>query len=172
MIIKMNINEVQSAEYNPRIDLKPGMPEYEKLRKSILEFGLVDPPIYNKRTGNIVGGHQRIAVVKELGLFEEIDVSVIDLPLEKEKALNVALNKITGKWDDEKLSVLLEEMEKSELNLTGFDDNEIEKLIGEIEIPNFEPGTIDEQGDLTSLIPKIVKCPCCGEEFDLNELEN
>lgn len=172
MIIKMNINELHPAEYNPRIDLKPGMPEYEKLRKSILEFGLVDPPVYNKQTGNLVGGHQRVAVAKELGLFEEIDVSVIDLPLEKEKALNVALNKISGKWDDEKLSALLEEMEKSELDLTGFDDGEIEKLIGEIEIPNFEPGTIDEQGDLTSLIPKMVKCPCCGEEFDLNELEN
>lgn len=100
-IEKMKLSDLKAADYNPRVDLKPGMQEYEKLKQSILEFGFVDPPIYNIQTGNLVGGHQRVAVAKELGLFNEIEVSVVDLPLDKEKALNVALNKISGRWDEE-----------------------------------------------------------------------
>ncbi|WP_301390177.1 ParB N-terminal domain-containing protein, partial [Enterococcus spodopteracolus] len=128
-ISKMKLADLKPADYNPRIDLKPGMEEYEKLKYSILEFGFVDPPIFNKRTGNLVGGHQRVAVAKNLGLCEEIEVSVVDLPLDKEKALNVALNKITGRWDDEKLSVLLKELENETIVLTGFESEEVEELL-------------------------------------------
>ncbi len=71
-IEKMKLSDLKAADYNPRVDLKPGMQEYEKLKQS----------------GNLVGGHQRVAVAKELGLFNEIEVSVVDLPLDKEKALN------------------------------------------------------------------------------------
>ncbi|EGO7718080.1 TPA: ParB N-terminal domain-containing protein, partial [Enterococcus faecalis] len=94
-IEKMKLSELRPAEYNPRVELKPGMEEYEKLKQSILEFGFVDPPIFNKRTGNLVGGHQRVSVAKDLGIGE-IEVSIVDLPIEKEKALNIALNKISG----------------------------------------------------------------------------
>lgn len=87
-IKKMKLSDLKVAEYNPRVDLKLGMQEYEKLKQSILEFGFIDPPIYNIQTGNLVGGHQRVAVARELGLFNEIEVSVVNLPLNKEKALN------------------------------------------------------------------------------------
>lgn len=128
---KMKLNELTPADYNPRVELKPGMEEYDKLKKSIEEFGFVDPPIFNIQTGNLVGGHQRVTVAKSLGFLEEIEVSIVDLPLEKEKALNVALNKISGKWDEEKLGALLKELsEQSEgIDLTGFAESEIDDII-------------------------------------------
>lgn len=168
----MKLADLKPADYNPRIELTPGMDEYEKLKQSITEFGFIDPPIFNKRTGNLVGGHQRVAVAKDLGLCEEIEVSVVDLPLDKEKALNVALNKISGHWDDEKLAIILENLDDDEIKLTGFDDNEVSELLSEMEVPNFEPGTIEEQGDLTTLEPKMITCPCCGEEFNLRDVES
>lgn len=115
---KMKLSELHPAEYNPRVELKPGMEEYEKLKQSILEFGFVDPPIFNKRTGNLVGGHQRVSVAKDLGIGE-IEVSIVDLPIEKEKALNIALNKISGQWDEDKLALLLNELDENELNISG-----------------------------------------------------
>lgn len=84
----MKLVDLKPADYNPRINLEPGMAEYEKLKQSILEFGFIDPPIFNKHTGNLVGGHQRVSVARDLGLFEEVEVSIVDLHLEKEKALN------------------------------------------------------------------------------------
>lgn len=125
----MKLEELTPADYNPRVNLIPGMNQYEKLKQSILEFGFVDPPIFNKRTGNLVGGHQRVSVAKDLGLFKEVEVSIVDLPLEKEKLLNIALNKISGKWDEEKLAILLKELDDSEISLTGFSDDKISELL-------------------------------------------
>jgi ParB-like chromosome segregation protein Spo0J len=115
--------------------LKPGDREYERLKKSVLEFGFVDPLVWNERTGRLVGGHQRLKVLKELG-YKEVEVSVVDLPEEKEKALNVALNKIQGEWDEEKLGELLKELKESEtvdVTATGFSLREIDKLLAELE---------------------------------------
>lgn len=75
LIIKKKIDELKPANYNPRKNLKPGDKEYEKLKKSITEFGYVEPVIYNKRTGIVVGGHQRLKVLKDLG-YEEIDCRI------------------------------------------------------------------------------------------------
>ncbi|REC31334.1 DNA modification methylase [Enterococcus pseudoavium] len=127
-IVKMKLSDLKPADYNPRVDLKPGMPEFEKLSRSIEEFGFIDPPIFNERTGNLIGGHQRVAVASYLGGYDEIEVSVVDLPLKKEKTLNVALNKITGRWDEEKLAILLKDID-SDVTLTGFDDDEVDNLI-------------------------------------------
>lgn len=136
-IEKKRIDELIPAEYNPRKDLQPGDPEYEKLKTSIMEYDLVEPLIWNERTGRLVGGHQRLKVLKELG-YEEVEVSVVDLPEEKEKAMNVALNKIQGDWDKAKLKDLLLELDNGDFDvtLTGFDMDEIEKLMTEVgEIP-------------------------------------
>ena len=129
---KMKLSELHPAEYNPRVELKSGMEEYEKLKQSILEFGFVDPPIFNKRTGNLVGGHQRVSVAKDLGIGE-IEVSIVDLPIEKEKALNIALNKISGQWDEDKLVELLEEFNTDELPLTGFNQEELDDLLSDLD---------------------------------------
>lgn len=122
------IDELMPAEYNPRKALKKGDPEYERLKKSIKTFGYVDPVIWNETTGYVVGGHQRLTVLKDLG-YKEITVSVVNLDLEKEKQLNIALNKISGDWDQETLFKLLEELNENDgLELTGFTDDEFEKL--------------------------------------------
>lgn len=86
--------DLKAAEYNPRKALTPDDAEYQKIRRSIEEFGYVDPIIINE-DGTIIGGHQRATVLKDLG-YQEVDVVVVALDKQREKALNIALNKITG----------------------------------------------------------------------------
>jgi ParB-like chromosome segregation protein Spo0J len=135
-IRKIPIEKLNPAAYNPRKDLKPGDPEYEKLKRSIQEFGYVEPIVWNKRSGNIVGGHQRYKVLRDMGM-SEVDCVVVDLDATKEKALNLALNKIQGDWDYEKLKDLLQELDTGEfdIELTGFDMDEIEDLIAQLHVP-------------------------------------
>lgn len=128
----MNINVVDIdtlvlAEYNPRVELRAGMQEYEKLKKSIQEFGYVEPIIVNDNTGNVVGGHQRINVLKDLG-YKEVEVVHVNLDDAHEKALNIALNKISGNWDAEKLEDLLRDINLNtdlDVEFTGFDSDEL-----------------------------------------------
>lgn len=128
-IEKIGIERLKPAKYNPRKELKPGDPEFEKLKNSITEFGYVEPVIWNKKTGNVVGGHQRLSVLKHLG-ETEVDCIVVDMDLQKEKALNIALNKISGQWDVPLLTDLLKDLDDSGFNvsLTGFDANELDDL--------------------------------------------
>jgi DNA modification methylase len=126
-----NIDELVPAGYNPRKDLKPSDPEYKKLKKSILEFDYVDPVIWNERTGRVVGGHQRLKVLKELGRTE-IEVSVVDLSEQKEKVLNLALNKVQGEWDLPSLEDLLAEIKTfdfEDVEITGFGADEIARIL-------------------------------------------
>ena len=116
-IEKRDVSELKAATYNPRKDLKPGDAEYEKLKRSIQEFGYVEPVIWNKRTGVVVGGHQRLKVMKDLG-FTEVDCVVVDLDESKEKALNIALNKISGEWDTDLLTNLLKDLDGSGYDIT------------------------------------------------------
>ena len=124
MVREIEISRLNAAPYNPRVELQPGMPEWEKLRRSIEKNGIVKPIVWNERTGNVVGGHQRLAVVKSLG-WKEVAVSVVNLDEEEEKILNVALNKIKGKWDYEKLEQILREFEYEAATASGFSEEEI-----------------------------------------------
>lgn len=126
---KKRTSELLPADYNPRKDLKPGDSEYEKLKRSIEQFGYVEPVIWNKTTGRVVGGHQRLKVLMDLG-FTEVDCVVVELTDEKEKALNVALNKISGDWDKDKLALLISDLQGADfdVSLTGFDPAEIDDL--------------------------------------------
>ncbi|SHF44213.1 site-specific DNA-methyltransferase, partial [Caloramator proteoclasticus] len=130
---KIAVDKINPAKYNPRKKLKPGEAEYEKLKRSIKEFGYVEPIIWNQRTGNIVGGHQRFTVLKNEG-FKEIDCVVVDLGEQEEKALNIALNKIHGDWDLPLLKDLLEELDKTlfDVSITGFDAAEIEEIFSKV----------------------------------------
>ncbi len=124
------LQELIPADYNPRKDLQPGDSEYEKLKRSISEFGYVEPIIWNKTTGRIVGGHQRAKVLMAQGI-QEAEVVVIDFDEDKEKALNVALNKVNGDWDNDKLALLLTDLQASDfdVSLTGFDPAELDDLL-------------------------------------------
>jgi len=173
----VKISDINPARYNPRKDLKPGDPEYEKLKKSLTEFDLIEPLIWNKRTGNLVGGHQRLKILQERG-DTEVEVSVVDLPDRKEKALNLALNKISGEWDFPLLKDLLEELDTGDfdMEITGFDLKEIEDLMTQFHVP--EEGLTDDdaipeatesicrKGDLWSLGGEV-KCSKCGRMHKL-----
>lgn len=135
-IQEMSINDITPADYNPRIDLNENDEEYKKIKNSIEEFGYVDPIIWNKRTGNIVGGHQRYTVLKDLG-YDKVDVSVVDMNEQDEMALNVALNKVEGEWDRNKLKDVIEQLEEDRLMFTGFDEDEIDSLMNDINIDDF-----------------------------------
>ena len=131
-IERKKISELIPAQYNPRKDIKPGDAEYEKLKRSLEEFGYVEPVIWNERTGYVVGGHQRLKVLRQLG-ETEIDCVIVDLSEAQEKALNIALNKINNSWDNEKLNALLEDLQSTDIDitLTGFDLNEIDSLLSD-----------------------------------------
>ena len=93
-IQKIQVNKLIPATYNPRKDLKPNDEEYIKIKNSIENFGFVSPLVINKDM-TVIGGHQRLKVLIELG-YTEIECIVVDLDKTSEKALNIALNKIQG----------------------------------------------------------------------------
>ena len=128
-IEKKNVKDLLPADYNPRKDLQPGDPEYEKLKRSIEQFGYVEPVIWNKQTGRVVGGHQRLKVLIDSGITE-VDVVVVDMNTEKEKALNIALNKISGEWDTDKLALVIADLQGADfdVSLTGFEPEELDDL--------------------------------------------
>ncbi|VUG07065.1 Modification methylase RsrI [Paenibacillus polymyxa] len=167
------IEQINAAAYNPRADLQPGDPEYEKLKASIESFGYVEPIVWNERTGNMVGGHQRYKImVNELG-HTELTVSVVDLDDQQEKLLNLALNKISGNWDDAALYRLLDELEKSgaDLALSGFDLEEFEDLAAEFAVPQDEaldlPVT-DDDFDVQRALDEIKEPETrCGDVWQL-----
>jgi DNA modification methylase len=131
VVLKLPLKKLKPAPYNPRVDLKPGDPVFEKLRQSIESFGVVEPIIWNKRSGHVVGGHQRLAVLQALG-HTHVEVVVVDLTPPREKALNLALNKIVGAWDEQKLADLLQELTRDpsfDLALTGFESGEVDVLL-------------------------------------------
>lgn len=152
-IKRVAFKRIKAATYNPRVALKPGDPEYEKLARSIDEFGLVEPLIWNKQTGNLVGGHQRMAILKDRGVTSA-DVVVVDLDLPREKTLNLALNKIAGRWDTEKLAGVLDELaadDSIDELFSGFDENEIADLLAQMDDeddgPTGEPGADPTDAD-------------------------
>lgn len=128
-IEKLKTELLIPADYNPRKDLKPGDPEYEKLKRSIEQFGYVEPVIWNKTTSHVVGGHQRLKVLLDMGITE-VECVVIEMNEEKEKALNIALNKISGDWDKDKLVLLIADLQGADfdVSLTGFEPAELDAL--------------------------------------------
>ncbi|MCZ2342924.1 MAG: ParB N-terminal domain-containing protein [Bacteroidales bacterium] len=124
------ITELVPAPYNPRKALKFTDPAYRKLRQSLVEFGLVEPLIWNATTGRVVGGHARLRILQELG-YTEVPVSVVRLTETREKALNVLLNnqEAQGRYDTGKLADLLTELQDlPEMELTGFDSRMLTDL--------------------------------------------
>lgn len=121
---RVPIKKLKRARYNPR---KISKKELQKLVESIKTYGLVQPIVVNKDY-TIIGGHQRVEACRQLGMTD-LDVYVLDLKPDDEKVLNLALNRISGDWDDAALYDLLNGLaEKNRMALTGFDNRELEKL--------------------------------------------
>ena len=180
-ILKIKINDINTAKYNPRIDLKPADPAYQMIKKSIETFGFVDPLVWNKRTGVLVGGHQRFKILKELG-YTEIDCSVVDVDDGMEKAMNISLNKNSGEWDDDLLSELLKEVAELpdfDMEAVGFSEEAFDELLESIqpatEITEDEPPEPPEEpvthrGDVWVLGRHKLMCGDSTDEVDVAKL--
>jgi DNA modification methylase len=145
---KLPIDQLVPASYNPRKKLKPGDSEFEKIKNSITEFGYVDPVIVNQDL-TVIGGHQRISVLKTLG-YTEIDCVVIDIDKTKEKALNVALNKISGEWNKELLAELIKDLQSLDydVSFTGFEPPEIDQLFSQVHSKEIQEDDFDVEAEL------------------------
>jgi len=177
-IVRMPLSQINPAKYNPRKDLKPGDPEYEKLKKSIDEFDLVEPLVVNKRGNVLISGHQRLKILLERG-DTETEVSVVDLPPDRERALNITLNKIAGQWDLPKLSELLSNLDDELKDITGFDAEEIDELLGfkeEVREDDFDEEEPEEPitkpGDLWLLGNHRLLCGDSTNPADVDKLMN
>lgn len=153
------VSVLKPAAYNPRKKLKRGDKEYEKIKNSITEFGFADPLVVNADM-TIIGGHQRLTVAMALG-YTEVPCAVVDIDKTREKALNIALNKITGAWDDTLLADLLKDIEESNFDLgkTGFDPPEIETLFNKVHNKEAKEDDFDVESEL--------KQPCFSKAGDL-----
>lgn len=142
------VTELKPAEYNPRKKLKPGDKEYEKIKNSIEEFGFADPLVVNADM-TIIGGHQRLTVATALG-YTEVPCAVVDIDKVREKALNIALNKITGAWDESLLAELLQDIQDSDFDLgkTGFNPPEIEQLFNQVHNKDIKEDDFDIEEEL------------------------
>lgn len=149
------VAELKPATYNPRKRLKPGDREYEKIKHSIEEFGFADPLVVNA-DGTIIGGHQRLTVAISLG-YAEVPCAVVDVDKTREKALNIALNKITGAWDEQLLADLLVDLQSADFNtdFTGFEAPEIEQLFSKVHNKEIQEDDFDVEQELRR--PPIAK---------------
>src|SRR5262249_15910548 len=170
------IEEICPAPYNPRKDLKPGDPEYEKLRQVMGHFDLVQPLVWNQRTGNLVVGHQRLKILKERG---DLTVPVVVVDKNEEKGLNIDLNKVQGDWDETKLGDVLQELRCSnfDLDLTGFSVEELDALlpvtIGRIDedsVPELQPQPVTILGDQWIMGSHILRCGDATNAVDVEQL--
>jgi ParB-like chromosome segregation protein Spo0J len=167
------LSELKPAPYNPRISLQPGMPGYERLARSLLEFDLVQPIVWNEQTGHVVSGHQRLAILKDQGI-QEIEVVAVSLSLEREKALNVALNnsQVGGDWDMAKLVDLIAELDHLpdfDASLTGFDAEELRDLLLAPD-PDFVPDEEDNENPCVKVTLEVPPEQWDDVRFDLDHL--
>lgn len=133
-IEKIKIENLKPAEYNPRKDLKPEDEAYQKIKKSIIEYGCIIPLVVNKDM-TIIGGHQRLKILEDLG-YKEIECVIVDYNKNKEKGCNIILNNenVSGEWDNSKLEELMEELKREDgfdIETTGFNFDEVEDILKE-----------------------------------------
>jgi ParB-like chromosome segregation protein Spo0J len=164
------VSKLNPATYNPR---KISRQMLKSLKATITEFGMVDPLVVNKDM-TIIGGHQRFKACVELG-FTEMPCVVLDLMKSKEKALNLALNKVTGEWNRPKLEKLLKEIEAIDIEFTGFDEEEIAKLIEDINIdtPEYDiaPRLMEEYNYIVLFFRETLDFQVAAEHFGLQMMK-
>ena len=181
-IQRISVDKLKPAKYNPRKDLKPGDPAYEKIKRSLTDFGYVDPVIWNEVTGNIVGGHQRFKVLTNEGATE-IDCVVVHIENKQdEKALNIALNKAVGEWEPVALADLISDLQLSgyDVSATGFDAAEVDDLFSKVHDKDVKDDKTEldaevispfvQQGDVWKLGRHTLICGDATDETTLNIL--
>ena len=190
----IKITELKPARYNPR---KISEEDYNKLSRSINEYGLVDPIIITYSTKTIIGGHQRYDVLLneyikgnkkyetlqvirrgDIGwVFTNEELEIKDL--NHEKSLNITLNKVQGEWDLNKLEDLFNDLttEGLSLELTGFDKGEVKEIFKDIDLSSFDDDLLDDPLDdeepkevTHSKNRKEIECPNCHHVFFEHEI--
>lgn len=167
MIIEIKkISDLKPAPYNPRQSTEK---QEKKLQESLNKFGVVEPIIFNKQTGYIVGGHFRVRELKKLG-YKEVECVIVDLSEEDEKELNIRLNANTGEWD---WDVLANEWDAEKLEEWGLDVPSIKDLKEEdlfnIEIPFYTPSAIKPEINELANTDKTKKLISRIQELDIEE---
>lgn len=130
----VKVSKIKPAAYNPRKQLAPEDPKYQELVKSFRTFGNLGGLVWNKRSGNLVAGHQRLKILRDVFMARAVQVAVVDLPPNEEKALNLRLNRHEGDWDDQALAEVLGELAKDksiDAALSGFSSEEIAGIVKE-----------------------------------------
>lgn len=149
-IKKMKIADLNPAKYNPRKELKPGDKEFEKLKNSIEHFGYVELIVVNTANHNtVISGHQRLNVLKYLNV-DEIECVTVEMNETEEKALNIAMNKVSGEWNEQLLADLIVDLQSVDFNvdLTGFEAPELEQLFSKVYNKKIKEDDFDVDGEL------------------------
>lgn len=130
------VNDLRPDPANPR---RISDQELESLTRSIREFGLVDPIIARKEDKIVIGGHQRLLAARRLG-YKTVPVVFVDLSVEQARLLNIALNKISGSFDQELLARLLSDLSQVpdvDLTLSGFEEEELKNLLKSLDARDY-----------------------------------
>lgn len=175
-IKRMQLSLLKPADYNPQ---KHSPRMLQDLSRGMKTWGYLQHIIYNKRTQHVVGGHARLEVLLKEG-ETEADIVVVDLSLKEEKALNIALNKIHGEPDDDKLAALIAELQVSgiDASLTGFTDREISLMVqkynqGDRDLDQAKPAPKkprSRRGDVYHLGWHRLMCGSCTDPADMKTL--
>ena len=154
IIEKKQIADLIPAPYNPR---QSTAKQEKHLKESLEKFGMVEPIIFNKQTGYIVGGHFRVRELKKLGI-KEIECVIVDLNEADEKELNIRLNANTGSWD---WDTLANDWDVVDLEAWG------------LEIPQFDEGNDGDLEDLSDKIKSMFKIEViCKDEQEQEKTYN
>lgn len=157
-IKKVSFSSLKESKYNPR---KIDQENLEALENSLSRFGYVEPIVWNERTGNIVGGHQRYKILESKGI-KDVFVVVVNMSEEDEVAANLTLNNphIQGTWDDP-ISGLLNDIRIDDFDLFG--SLNFDNLSGSVE------RKISSKVDQSDNNLYDTECPCCGYEWNITE---
>ena len=129
MVKTLNVDDIMFSPKNPRRPITTEDEEYQQIKTSIDRFGVVEPLVVNSVNNHCISGNHRLTVLKDIGAKQVLCI-VIDEPDEnREIALTIALNKIKGRWDYDKLSEVFESLGNEDFEVTGFDSNELERIL-------------------------------------------
>lgn len=173
-LLSLPLTQLRPAGYNPRMSLQPGDSAWQRLARSLAEFGLVQPLVWNRRTGNLVAGHQRLEILKSRG-ETQVDCIVVDLPLDREQALNVALNNraLMSDWQPDKLMELITDLQSLphfDATLTGFSEGELRDIVLRPD-PDFSPEEDDDDArDVVTVSLSVPHNDWPEVEAELNQL--
>lgn len=163
---RMPLDAITPAPYNPRVDLTPDDPEYQAIKDSIIHNDMLEPIIYNERTGNAVGGNQRLKILLDLGV-KEATCAIVNMSLPDEMQACVALNRLDNMWDQTKLRDVMLILKEAGIDpaTTAFTQREIDKITEDMSGAVADFFVEQEAAAKRAKAVRTYRCPHCGEVF-------